>query len=145
MHAVDSAADDGGGTDTESVHSGRSSVVSVSKSVEKLMGEFQLSVSLDAADDSAYLKSQSIENIESETDELFDDLLVFDGAGGQQRQRQRAAAMYTAMSPSRRVTIPADGAQFRARVLSFGSVAMAVGGGGAGREGGSDNGVTDIW
>lgn len=138
-----------GETDTESVHSGRSSVASVSKSVEKLMGAFQLSVSLDASDDSAYLKSQSIENIESETDELFDDLLLFDAKAGrrmtlggqrqqqqQRNQRQLAAAMYTAMSPSK-VTIPADGAQFRARVLSFGSLGA--------RGPSDDNGVTDIW
>lgn len=131
------------------MHSGRSSVASVSKSVEKLMGAFQLSVSLDASDDSAYLKSQSIENIESETDELFDDLQLFDatasrrmtlGSAGQRQQqhrnqRQLAAATYTAMSPSK-VTIPADGAQFRARVLSFGSPTRGPT---------DDNGVTDIW
>lgn len=132
--------------DVVSIQSRSSSVMS--KSFEQLMDQFSLSASFDDDDDDdelhndrSYLKSESIENVESSSDFDSDTELVFRRgddipearALSQQRRQQRMAA-YVVLSPSK-VTVPADGAMFRARVLSFGTAAQH----------GGMNGSTDIW
>lgn len=110
-------------SDVMSSASYNENVKSIAKSFEKLMDEFSLSTSLDdsSASDSSYLKSKSIENIES-SDEFFDsdnELML---------PKPKKMIFYTP-SPNK-ITIPGDSHNFRARVLSFS---------------GNSNCSTDIW
>lgn len=120
--------------DTVSIASSKGS--SIAKSFEKLMDEFSLSMSLTRGDestppgDSSYLRSQSIENVES-SDELFDSDSDLGFLKAPLNRQQRLSAVYVA-SPNR-ITRPADGHQFRARVLSFSAAGAAA------------SGSTDIW
>lgn len=113
----------------------------MSKSFEQLMDQFSLSASFDddelvdnddrmSVTDSSYLKSESIENVESSSDFDSDTELVF--LKRPLNQKQQRMAEYVALSPSK-VTIPGDGAMFRARVLSFGTTNGVL------------SGATDIW
>lgn len=123
--------------DVVSIQSRSSSVMS--KSFEQLMDQFSLSASFDdelendnqlLPADSSYLKSESIENVESSSDFDSDTELVF--MKKPLNQRQQRMADYVALSPSK-VTVPADGAMFRARVLSFGTTNGVI------------NSSTEIW
>lgn len=90
-------------------------VKSIAKSFEKLMDEFSLSTSLDdsSASDSSYLKSKSIENIES-SDEFFD-------SDNELMLPKSNRMMFYTPSPNK-ITIPSDSHNFRARVLSFSGI-----------------------
>lgn len=120
--------------DTVSIASSKGS--SIAKSFEKLMDEFSLSMSLTRADessppgDSSYLRSQSIENVES-SDEFFDSDNDLGFLKAPLNRQQRLSAVYVA-SPNR-ITRPTDGHQFRALVLSFNAAGAAA------------SGSTDIW
>lgn len=102
------------------------------------MDQFSLSASFDddletddqLPADCSYLKSESIENVESSSDFDSDTELVF--LKKPLNQRQQRMAEYVALSPSK-VTVPSDGAMFRARVLSFGTTNGVL------------NSSTDIW
>lgn len=103
------------------------------------MDQFSLSASFDDDEldnedplpgDCSYLKSESIENVESSSDFDSDTELVFLKKPLNARQQQFAE--YVALSPNK-VTVPGDGAMFRARVLSFGTTNGVV------------NSSTDIW
>lgn len=120
--------------DTVSIASSKGS--SIAKSFEKLMDEFSLSMSLTRGDessppgDSSYLRSQSIENVES-SDELFDSDSDLGFLKAPLNRQQRLSAVY--VSSPNRITRPADGHQFRARVLSYSAASAAA------------SGSTDIW
>lgn len=115
----------------------------MSKSFEQLMDQFSLSASFDdellenddhppLPGDCSYLKSESIENVESSSDFDSDTELVFLKKPTPNQRHQQRMAEYVALSPSK-VTVPGDGAMFRARVLSFGTTNGVM------------NSSTDIW
>lgn len=127
--------------DVVSIQSRSSSVMS--KSFEQLMDQFSLSASFDdellenddhppLPGDCSYLKSESIENVESSSDFDSDTELVFLKKPTPNQRHQQRMAEYVALSPSK-VTVPGDGAMFRARVLSFGTTNGVM------------NSSTDIW
>lgn len=134
MQAKRIAADDT--TSISSKGSSRSSGhPSIAKSFEKLMDEFSLSMAAaaDTFGNSSYLKSQSIENVDS-SDEFFDsdnEMMFLKTPLSRHQQRMTGGYLVSTLSSPHRVTVPADGHQFRARVLSFGTAKMV--------------GSTDIW
>lgn len=93
---------------------------SIAKSFEKLMDEFSLSTSFgehSPISDSSYLKSKSIENIES-SDEFFDSDNELFGVPNNRDKIKKAALSFYTLSPNK-ITIPNDSQKHRARVLSL--------------------------